>query len=623
MRKKSFLIFLGVIITCLVDAQDSLKSKVLEEVVITGTKFELPVEKSGKTIFKLDKGDIEQNAGKTLADLLQEVPGVQVDGNFSTPGSNLSYYVRGGRNKQTLILIDGVPLNDPSAINAEYDLRYIPLSQIESIEIFKGGLSTLYGTSASAGVISIKLKEARDEFSGMVDVNAASFGTYSQNAQASGTSDKFSYMVSGNNITSEGFSSAQDNDPTIEFDKDGFSRQNGLVKFGYRFTDRFSLGLQTAYEQFEADYDDYEFADADNSQEYKQTRIGLTPKFIYAKGDVEARIFYNVNNRVFKSVFPSELEGKNTQLEVINRHRFSDRIQTLVGLNYQHMAFDEKNGIDSDSANFTLFDPYASLFIDLPVGLNIHAGVRLNTHNLYGSNMIYNLNPSFIVNNSGKWKYKILASISTSFITPSLYQLYSFYGNTELQPEQSLNVESGLSIYKEGFTVNAVVFKRNETDPIDFVALFDADGNFSGGQYRNLTDERTVDGFEFNADYTINSRISVAGHYTYMKTDKEASFYRIPNTKYGASVIVHPSVQSTISVKYNFVGERQTFDFSSFSEVTLKKYQLVDIVASHNFLKSSFRVYGAVNNVFDEQFIGVYGYTTRSRNFSVGVSYNF
>jgi vitamin B12 transporter len=622
MRKKILFAVVG-ILPSLLYAQDSLKTTLLNEVVVTGTKFDLPVEKSGKTIFKLDRNDIERNAGKTLADLLQEIPGVQADGNFSTPGSNLSYYVRGGRNKHTLILIDGVPFNDPSAINAEYDLRYIPLSQIESIEVFKGGLSTLYGTSASAGVISIKLKETSKEFSGMVDVSAASFGTYSQNAQVSGTSNKFSYLISGSNVTSNGFSSAQDNDPLIKFDKDGFSRQNGLVKFGYRFTDKFSIGLQSAYEQFEADYDAYEFADDDNRQKYNQIRVGLTPKFTYAKGDVEARIFYNVNERVFKSSFPSEYEGKNIQGELIHRHRFSEQIQTLAGVNFQHMAFDEVGSTNSDSANFTLLDPYVSFFIDLPAGLNVHAGARLNTHSLYGSKLIYNLNPSFVFNTEGTWKYKILGSISTSYITPSLYQMYSFYGNTELEPEESLNYEAGFSILNEGFSFNAVGFKRKETDLIDFVSLFDGDGNWIGGQYRNINANRTVDGFELNVDYTINTFVSVAANYTYMDTDRSGTFYKIPNTKYGASVSIQPSNRSTVSVKYNFTGERKTFDFNSFSEVTLKNYQLVDVFASYNFLENKLRVYGSVNNVFDEKFVAIYGYTTRGRNFSIGVTYNF
>src|SRR5690606_30927457 len=146
-------VFLAVTVT---RAQDSLTTILLKELVTTGTRFDVPVEKSGKTIYKLTTEDLQRNAGKSVADILNEVPGVQTDGNFGTRGTNIDYSVRGGRNKHTLVLIDGVPLNDPSGINAGYDLRYLPVSQIESIEVLKGGLSTLYGTGAAAGVINIK-----------------------------------------------------------------------------------------------------------------------------------------------------------------------------------------------------------------------------------------------------------------------------------------------------------------------------------------------------------------------------------------------------------------------------------------------------------------------------------
>src|SRR5574339_1273066 len=173
MRKKITATLLGLTWCMVVHAQDSLKTTLLQEVVTTGTKFDVPVEKSGKTIFKLSARQLSANAGKTLADLLNEVPGIQTDGNFGSPGTNISYFVRGGRNRNTLILIDGVPLNDPSAINAEYDLRYIPVSQIESIEVLKGGLSTLYGTGAAAGVIDIKLKNPDSTpFKGSIDLSA-------------------------------------------------------------------------------------------------------------------------------------------------------------------------------------------------------------------------------------------------------------------------------------------------------------------------------------------------------------------------------------------------------------------------------------------------------------------
>ncbi|MFM7430901.1 MAG: TonB-dependent receptor, partial [Flammeovirgaceae bacterium] len=138
-------------------SQDSIRT--LNEVVITGTKFELPVEKSGKFILRLSEQQLREQSGRNVGDLLNNLAGVQVDGNFGTPGSNLNYYVRGARNRQTLILLDGVPMNDPSGIDAFYDLRYVATDQLKNMEVMQGGLSTLYGSSAAAGVINIQTKE--------------------------------------------------------------------------------------------------------------------------------------------------------------------------------------------------------------------------------------------------------------------------------------------------------------------------------------------------------------------------------------------------------------------------------------------------------------------------------
>lgn len=604
-------------------AQDSLRTTTLDEVVVTGTKFEVPAEKSGKTIYKITSEELQRSVGKTLADLLNEVPGVQSDGNFGTPGSNLSYYVRGGRNKQTLVLIDGVPLNDPSAINSEYDLRYIPLSQIESVEIFKGGLSTLYGTNAAAGVINIKLKAPTESFSGNVDLAVGSFGKFGQNILLSGTTGKVSILGTVNNVSAEGFSSAQDNDATVTFDKDGFSRQNALLKIGYKATKQFTLNFQGAYEQFKADYDAYEFTDADSHQEYDQVRVGVNPNFQYQKGTVEGKFFYNVNERKFFSAFPSEFQGNNFQGELINRHRFSKIFQTLAGINYQNLSFDQGTTVKSDTATFNVFDPYASLLIDLPAGASVHAGLRLNTHSVYGSQLVYNLNPSVVLNQDGMVRVKIYGSVSTSYITPSLYQLFSIYGNRKLKPEEALNYEAGLSFMHDKLTLTGTWFSRDEKNPIDFVSIFDSEGNYVRGEYRNLTAERNVTGVEISGQYDVNEKIALSANFTTMDTDVDASFYRIPKKKFGASVTYKPVVNLILDVDYNFTGERTTFDFMSFSEITLKQYQLVDVTASYEFLKQKLNLMVGVNNLFDEQFIAIYGYTTAGRNYTAGLRYTF
>ena len=626
MRKKFLIALCGLICLCpAVSAQDSLQTTTLQEIVVTGTKFELPVEKSGKTIFKLSKEDLEKNSGKSLADLLNEVPGLQMDGNFSTPGTNVSYYVRGGRNRNTLVLIDGVPLNDPSAIGAEYDLRYIPLSQIESIEILKGGLSTLYGTNAAAGVINIILKKSKDKVGVEASAEAGSFKTFSQNLQVSGTRESFSFLVNASRTTSEGFSSAQDNDPAVEFDKDGFKRQNVLLRLGYQFTPGLNVDVHGAYEEYNADFDAFEFVDAENRQNNEQFRVGVHPQFKYNRGKVEAKLFLNKNEKIYSGDYPSDYRGSNLQGEIISRHNFSETVSLLSGVNFQQMSFGGKDlftEIKSSETEMHMLDPYTSVFVDHSSGFNLHLGARLNTHSVYGSKFVYNINPAFVMNQNGAWNYKVYASVSTSYITPTLYQLYSSYGNLDLAPEEAVNYEAGFGINRTPFSFAAALFRREETSPIDFIGFIDGNGNFVF-QYQNTAAERTVKGIEITIDYKPRKWARVSGNYSYSESDKPATFYKIPNTKFGVTAEVDPLEELTVSLKYNFTGDRTSFDFFLNEEVDLRRYQLFDLFASYSFVDGKVTIYGAVNNLFGEEFVALYGYTTRGRNYNAGLRFKF
>ncbi|HLT70998.1 MAG TPA: TonB-dependent receptor, partial [Cyclobacteriaceae bacterium] len=103
--------------------------------------------------------------------------------------------------------------------------------------------------------------------------------------------------------------------------------------------------------------------------------------------------------------------------------------------------------------------------------------------------------------------------------------------------------------------------------------------------------------------------------------DTPESFYRLPKDKWGAALSFYPVSAAAIVLKYNYTGDRTSFDFNSFSEVTLDNYQLVDLFASYGFMEEKLTLYGAINNIFDEDFIGVFGYATRGRNFSAGLRY--
>ena len=604
--------------------KDTLEVQDLKEVVVTGTKFSLPVEKSGKTIYKLTSEDLERSAGKSVADVLNEVPGIQMDGNFGTPGTNVSYYVRGGRNKNTLILIDGVPLNDPSGIDATFDLRLLPMDQIESIEVLKGGLSTLYGSGASASVINIKLLR-KNKAQRTINFNVGSYNSYMASASASGKANKLSYLVNGSINSSQGFSAASDENSTVPFDKDGFFQRNVLVKLGYQFSENFSIDFISGYDNFESEYDDGAFADAENEQLSDQFRVGLSPTFTYEKGKVSLKTLFNRNDREFISNFPSKYTGKNIQADLTHEHQLIDDLKVLWGVNFQNLTFEQEQVSEFDDSKFTIIDPYASVFYSTDYGLNVHAGVRLNTHSDYDMNFLYNVNPSFLFKINDDVKLKLLASVATSYITPSLYQLNSeFYGNQDLEPESSLNYEAGLALYiSDKFTLNGSYFIREETNPIDFVSIFDDFGNYIAGQYQNVTNDRKVKGFEVDFNYKPISILSISANYANVTTDDITTFYRIPEDKFGATLAVTPFETTQVTLSFNHTGKRTIFDFNSFSELELDNFNQLDVNLQQDILKDKVIVYTSVRNILDDDFIGVYGFNSRGINFTLGGKYRF
>ena len=167
---------LAMLSTCAyAQVQDSTNVNQLKEVVLSDTKFAQSKEKSGKVIELITVEDLNKKSGQSLATVLSQVAGVEINGNQSANGKNLGYYIRGGRNRQVLIVIDGVPVTDASGISMEYDLRLLPIDQVERIEIMKGAGSTLYGTGAATGVINITLKKAtKKEIQGNAYVNIGS-----------------------------------------------------------------------------------------------------------------------------------------------------------------------------------------------------------------------------------------------------------------------------------------------------------------------------------------------------------------------------------------------------------------------------------------------------------------
>ena len=632
-KQLTFVAALALMASTSVFAQKS-KEKVikLDEVVISATKFSLKKEKVGKVIHKITQQEIENKAGKTVLELLNAIPGIEIKGTNSVLGEVKGTYIRGGRNRQVLVLIDGVPLTDPTGISLEYDLRFLSLNQIESIEVMKGASSTLYGSGAATGVINIILKKASDSFTATYEVtsgtynsvttNSARFSDNNLNATVRGTANKFNYLASVNVKEVGGMSAAKSN-TNQQFTSDPFYSENGMMKLGYAFSNRFNIESFLHIDNLKFSYDAGKNADSKtNETEQEQVRIGVKPTYTYKNGKLIATATLN---RVKRFVGADTFVGNSTNIDAVNKYDFNDNVQLISGINYQK-HYNQTNSpwgnIDEDLANFNAFDVYSAVVFTTNFNLTINAGGRLNNHSNYGSHFVYHINPSLNIFAFDDASLKLITSYSTAFIAPSLYQLFSVYGNRDLEPETNKTFEFGFeSTYKNWLNFNLVYFNRKENNAIIFQGLSAA----PWGKYQNSNANITAKGFEFVVEVNATSEVDFSIAYTHIDKNAEADY--IPKNKLTAQVNYKPLENVFVSLAYKNVGERtgRYYDTATFTTVAeqLPSYQLLDVDANYKLLNSNFTIFGSITNILNEDYEETIGYNTKGRNYKLGIRLQF
>ncbi|MFN3969156.1 TonB-dependent receptor plug domain-containing protein [Flavobacterium sp.] len=625
--------------------QDSTKVNSLNEVVISDTKFAQNKEKSGKVIEIISAKDLEKKSGQSLATVLSQVTGVEINGNQSANGKNLGYYIRGGKNRQVLILIDGIPVTDASGISLEYDLRLLPVEQVESIEVMKGAASTLYGTGAATGVINITLKKSsKKTIEGNAYVNIGSNNTlddkkyngqdFNQGISVNGNYQKVSYFAGFNSTETGNISQIASPDETVKYEDDRFSRQNAIAKLGFKATDRLTLDFFGNYDKlkngYDLTFDNTGFNDTDiNTTTSEQVRFGFSPKFKYNKGEfvvnsgfTKIARDYSEYNSYTSATDYSLYESRSVVVDAVNKYSFSNEFAVIAGVNYQFndmLSETPYGNIDNKTTKFNIIDGYTTFVYNLDFGLNINTGIRLNNHSAYGNNWVANFNPSF--NFKTSFPLKLVASYSTAYITPSLYQLYSEYGNTNLTPEKNATVEAGFEtqLLDKKLKIDAVAFYRDQTNSFDFFF----DNNTFEAYYVNVDGTNKAKGVETELTFDVTNKLRVNANYTFTQVDK-ALDRLIPKHKVNAGLDFQPTPRTLFNLNYQYFDARNDafFDGNTFAtaNVKLDSYQLVNALAKYELIQNRLTVFGSVTNILNEEFVENIGYSTRGRNFKLGIN---
>lgn len=579
----------------------------LDPVVVTATRTGTPLSQVASSVTVITAEEIEAKQQPLVVDLLRSVPGITVSRSGGT-GGVVSIFMRGTDNKHTLILVNGIELNDPSAVGAAANLTNMTTDNIERIEVVRGAQSVLYGSDAIGGVINIITKKGTGKPTGYVSVEGGSYNTWQEQAGISAGSDSSHFSLAISNSSSDGFSAANKNDGNTE--KDGYKNTSISFNGGADLSEQFELNFGFQYATADYDYD--ATTDANNSQQTDE--LGSQIHGIFHLFDNRWKLKLGATYTSIgrdddnESWGTSNFEGTKTKLEMQNTLQLDSNNILVFGAENETEQAENSYGQDAEATNNAIF-----LEDQLALGDFITTiGARYDNHEEFGGKTTWKIAPSYTFVATGT---RVKGSLGTGFKAPTLYELYDpSNGNENLEAEQSLSYDIGIeqSLFSHRLIFDITWFKNDIEDYIEWVSTGGWSGIYqNGGDITTRGLETSVqiypsDLFDLNLSYT----------YTDTKDTNGDSLLKRPRHKGNLSLNLYPDDEKQITLDLLYVGEQD--DISE----TLDDYILVNLAGSHQ-ITPNIKGFIRVDNLFDEDYEEVAGYGTAGLSAYAGVKLTF
>lgn len=588
-----------------------------ETIVVTATGADLALDKTGQAITVVESDTIQLRQNAVLSDLLATTPGVTVSRNGGI-GTTTTVRIRGAEGDQTLTLIDGVRVNDPSSPGGGFDFGNLLTGNIERVEILRGPNSVPWGSQAIGGVVNIVTARPTETLKANV---RAEYG-YKDSAQivgnVSGTAGKLFASLGGGYFRDDGISAAASGS-----ERDGYRNYgvNGRVELA--MTDNITLDLRGYFSKGKLDLDGfpaptYSFADTTEYSKAQQLTGYAGIRAVFADGSFRnnlALTVSDINRDNYEPAFgpaPSFLaRGRSERIAYQGDWTISTIVRTVFGAEHERSRFTD----GFSPAKTSVSSLYGQLIVDPVESLTLTGGARLDDHKTYGSKATLSANLA--------WRPAtgtvIRASYGEGFKAPTLYQLYGFYGDVTLKPETARSYDIGFeqSLLDGAFTFGATAFARKTRNQIDF--------DLVAFRYNNIALSRAK-GVETFISLKPADNFSVSANYTY--TDAEgrqvsalnyAPLLRRPKHSLSLSADWTAWEKAKLGATMRMVSDSRD-GFGGFTR--LDGFALVDLRAAVP-LGDRLEIYGRVENLFDAQYQTVSGYSTYGRNAHIGVRASF
>ncbi|MCK4618939.1 MAG: TonB-dependent receptor [Desulfobacterales bacterium] len=615
------LVFMFFVLPVPIFAQEGSNSVTMEEVVVTATKIPTPTEKVGSSTTVITAKDIEAKGYTTVKEVLKGTLGLDVVSSGG-PGQMTSVFLRGANSYHTLVLIDGIKVNDPTGMNRGFNYANLTVDNIERIEILRGPQSTLYGADAMGGVINIITKKGEDKPKFYMGSEGGSYKTWKEFAGASMGSERFNASLSLSHNSSDGFSAFDDGK-----EDDKWENTAGSIRIGFNLSEDTDLNFTTRFYKGRTHLD-YSSEDVEDYHVEEQNAFYRFQAHTTLLDDLwEHTLTYGYNNysrdyhndpALWTGIHDYGYDGKKHEISWQNNFYLHETNTLTLGLEYEKEEMDDHE--DLDESAYT-----NSFFVHDQVKLGGFSfttiGMRYDDHEEAGSKTTFRITQAFLLKDLGT---KFKGSYGTGFRAPSLNELYyvnpwgGFGGNPDLDPEKSKGWDIGVeqSLFNNWINIGITYFYN----AFDDLIVWD-------NGYNNV-DEAKTKGVESFIKITPFDDLSLKLNYTYTNTEDNDGkrLLRRPLNKVGFNTCYRFLKRGTANFDVLYVGERDDsyWDSMTFTtkDVVLDDYILVNLSGSFDISKY-LQIFARIENLFGEKYNEAYGYGTPASSVYGGLKVTF
>ena len=580
----------------------------LDEVVVLSTKIDLPFSKNFRTVKIISSEDIKNSPVTNVSDLLQEITGVDVR-RRGVGGVQGDLYIRGGGFDQTLLLVDGMKMDD--AQTGHHTLNMIlPLYLIERIEIIKGPAARIFGQNAFNGAINIVTKEFEGEKRTVnLNLNELSYGSFEQKNISLSTKiigEKIKSLISYSGNRSDGYRHNTDFKKNNYFIKTSFNSNNSPVDVIASFTEN-KFGANGFYASPSAteQYEETQASLLGVSTTINSEKLSITPRLYWRRGQDEY-IYIRDNPSVYRN-----LHKTNKVSAELSGSYFSNAGVTGFGLDLSTVNISSNNLGEHNRTTVNLFADHTFKLFDQK--LVVSPGIALS----YFSDMSFHPFPGIDLGYNVSSNFKLYSNIGKTYRIPTYTDLYysdrTTVGNENLNPESATSTEFGLKYNTSNFKFSTALFNRNAKNIIDYVKQSE-DELWKAVNIGSLS----TSGFEldmsyrFKSSYSLSNDNSISIGYTNIKDDNYVS--DINFSKYSLNSLKHHFISKFNLIYIKNINHSIIYKYAERSDKS--NYSVLD---SKIMYKKGLFIY--LNNILDQVYSETNLVPMPGRSFLVGFSF--